>query len=157
MENLEEIKQQIYALYDECLESLTQFHHKIDLFIIPEHIAKNIKDITGIDVYEHWICIDNYAILHILKHHGNPITEAKRGQIAIEREDFIKMLDVFLEPDEIKNIGVTKRTHTPVLQFIKEIEGRMYVVKEVRTSLSKKKMKKNRLVLHTMYKIKAPK
>ena len=157
MEHLEEIKQQIYDLYDECLENLTQFHRKIDLFIVPENIAQNIKNLTGIDVSEHWVCVDNYGILHILEHHGNPVSEAKRGQIAIEKEDFIRMLDVFLEPDEIKSIGVTKHTNMPILQFMKEIDGKVYVVKELRTSLSKKKNKRSRLVLHTMYKIKAPK
>lgn len=52
-----------------------------------------IKDATQIDVSNHWVCIDNFGILHTLEEHGNPISEAKRGQIAIEKADFLTMLD----------------------------------------------------------------
>jgi len=93
---IEEIKQKIYDLYDECLENLGQFHRKLDLFMIPSELAQKIKIITDLDVSDHWVCIDNYGILHTLKQHENPISEAKRGQVAIEKEDFFKMLDVFL-------------------------------------------------------------
>jgi hypothetical protein len=83
-----ELKEKIYGLYDECLETLGQFHRKVDLFIIPEYLAEKIKHATNIDVHNHWVCIDNFGILHTLEHHGNPISEAKRGQIAIQKEYF---------------------------------------------------------------------
>lgn len=151
----EEIKHEIYDLYDECLENLDQFHRKLDLFIIPAELAQRIKDTTDLDVANHWVCIDNYGILHTLEQHGNPISEAKRGQVAIEKEDFFKMLEVFLSPDEIVLVGKTSHTQKPILQFIRQIEDKVYVVKEVRTITSKKKNKLSRLVFHTMYKIKA--
>ena len=153
----EEIKQKIYDLYEECLNNLGQFHRKLDLFLIPTELVKKIKQSTNIDVSEHWVCIDNFGILHTLEEHGNPISEAKRGQIAIEKQDFIKMLEVFLCPDEIKMIGESSHTKKPLLQFIKQIDDKIYVVKELRSITSKKKNKLNRLVFHTMYKIKAPK
>lgn len=152
---IEEVKQKIYDLYDECLDNLGQFHRKLDLFIVPAELAQRIKVITDLDVSDHWVCIDNYGILHTLEQHGNPISEAKRGQVAIEKEDFFKMLDVFLYPEEIVLVGKTSHTQKPILQFVRQIEDKVYVVKEVRTITSKKKNKLSRLVFHTMYKIKA--
>lgn len=152
---IEEIKQKIYDLYDECLDNLGQFHRKLDLFIVPVELAQRIKEITDLDVSDHWVCIDNYGILLTLEQHGNPISEAKRGQVAIEKEDFFKMLDVFLYPEEIVLVGKTSHTQKPILQFVRQIEDKVYVVKEVRTITSKKKNKLSRLVFHTMYKIKA--
>ena len=152
---IEEIKQKIYDLYDECLDNLGQFHRKLDLFIVPVELSQRIKEITDLDVSDHWVCIDNYGILHTLEQHGNPVSEAKRGQVAIEKEDFFKMLDVFLYPEEIVLVGKTSHTQKPILQFVRQIEDKVYVVKEVRTITSKKKNKLSRLVFHTMYKIKA--
>ena len=150
-----EIKQIIYDLYDECVNSVVPFHRKLDLFIIPEQLAAKIKETTEIDVSQHWVCLDNYGIAHTIEHHGKSILEEKRGQVAIVKEDFITMLQVFLYPDEIISTGKTSKSQKPSLQFIKKIEDKIFVVKEVRTITSQKKNKVNRLVLHTMYKIKA--
>ena len=65
------------------------------------------------------------------------------------------MLDVFLYPEEIVLVGKTSHTQKPILQFVRQIEDKVYVVKEVRTIASKKKNKLSRLVFYTMYKIKA--
>ena len=148
----ESIKNKIFELYDECINSLEPFHRKLDLFIVPDGLAQRILDETKIDVAGHWVCIDNYGILHALEHHGSLIAESKRGQIAIDKEDFITMLDVFLYPDEIKLIGETTKTHRVLIQFIKRINDKMYIVKEIRTITSQKKKKVSRLVFHTMYK-----
>ncbi len=148
----EEIKQKIVELYDECINSTVPFHRKLDLFIVPDELGQRILNETGIDVSGHWVCVDNYGIIHALEHHGSLIAESKRGQIAVGKEDFITMLNVFLYPDEIKLVGETKKTHRLLIQFIKRIEDKTYVVKEVRTVTSQKKKKVSRLVFHTMYK-----
>jgi hypothetical protein len=151
------IKEAIYALFDECLNTHTPFHRKIDIFVIPDALAQRVQEATGIDVFGHLVCIDNFGILHTLEQHGNPLSEARRGQIAVAKEDFVKYLDVFLNPDEIQLSGKTKRTNLPLLQFTKTLEDKKFVVKEVRTVVSTKKKKVSRLVLHTMYKIKVSK
>jgi hypothetical protein len=153
----EEIKQKIYELYDESLNSIEQFHRKLDLFIVPDKLAEKILNETNVDVSKHWVCIDNYGIIHAMEEHGNPISEARRGQVALEKEDFVKMLEVFLSPDEIQSVGTTRHTKKPLLQFIRKIEDKIYVVKEVRTITSVKKNKLSRLVFQTMYKVKADK
>ena len=153
----QEIIQKIYALYDECLTSLEPFHRKLDLMIIPTKLSQKIIDATGIDTTGYWICIDNFGILHALEEHGNPISEAKRGQIAVDKDDFARMIEVCLKPDEIMVVGTSRHTQKPLLQFKKMIDNKIYVVKEVRSVTSQKKRKVNRLVFHTMYKIRAAK
>lgn len=146
------IRQKIYELYDDCISSLEPFHRKLDLFIVPDNLAERIKEATEMDVSGHWVCLDNYGVTHALEHHGNPVSEGKRGQIAVEKEDFITMLEVFLQPDEIQTVGTSRQTRLPMLQFVKTIDNQVFVVKEVRTVTSKKKNKVSRLVFHTMYK-----
>ncbi len=153
--NLTQIKADIYALYDECLESPLPFHRKLDLFVVPEYLAQSVENATGLDIRGHWVCIDNFGIMHALEQHGNPLSEARRGQIAVEKGDFVKLLDVFLQPDEIKLAGETKRTNLPLIQFVKVMEEKKFVIKEVRTISSVKKKKVSRIVFHTMYKTKA--
>jgi len=154
--NFEEIKDKINALYDACLERNNPFHQKLEVGVVPEDLAVLVLKTTNIDISNHIITIDNYGIIHTLQQHSNPITESKRGQVAIERDDFIKWLQVVLQPDEVKYIGETKRTNLPLLQFEKVIENKKIVVKEVRTIQSTKKKKVSRLVFHTMYKFKKP-
>ncbi len=155
MIDFEQVTADIFALYDECLEATTPFHRKLDLFIVPDTLVKRVLSDTGIDLQNHWVCIDNFGILHTIEHHGNPLSEARRGQIAISKEDFVRFLEVFLNPDEVQLIGVTKQTNLPLLQFVKTIDDKIFVVKEVRTVTSSRKQKVSRLVFHTMYKRKA--
>ena len=129
-----------------------QFHTKIDICLVPDSLAQKVFEITNIDISNHWITIDNYGITHTLLQHGNPISEAKRGQIAIEKDDFTNFIDVILQPDKIIVLGNTKRSNLPQLQFEKIILNKKIVVKEVRTVTSKKKNKVSRLVFQTMYK-----
>lgn len=155
--NLEQIKADIYVLYDECLTNALPFHRKLDLFIVPEYLVERVFKATGLNVQDHWVCIDNFGIIHTLEQHGNPLSEARRGQIAIEKEDFIKFIDVFLDPDEIQLSGTTKRTNLPLIQFMKIMEDKKFVIKEIRTISSIRKKKVSRVVFHTMYKMKATK
>ena len=137
--DLDKIKLDIVALFEECLSSAEPFHKKIDLFVVPAKLAERVLLTTSIDISNHWVCIDNYGIIHTLMQHGNPISELKRGQIAIEKEDFLAIIQVLLEPDEILFVGNTKRTNLPLLQFEKTINNKKIVVKEVRTIQSKSK------------------
>jgi phage-Barnase-EndoU-ColicinE5/D-RelE like nuclease3 len=155
--DFEKIKHDIFELYDECLERKEPFFRRLDLFIVPENLAARVLAATGIDISEHWVCMDNYGIVHALIQHGNPVTELKRGQISLKKEDFVQLIDVFLNPDEILAVGKTNQTNRPIIQFTKILEEKMFVVKEIRTTESAKKNKVSRIVFHTMYKKKATK
>jgi hypothetical protein len=151
MEDLENITAQIIALYEKCLDTTEQFHTKIDVCIVPDYLAQLVFDAIAIDVANYTITIDNYGISHTLLQHGNPLSEAKRGQVAIEKEDFIKWIEVVLQPDKIVLLENTKRSNLPQI-----IENKKIVVKEIRTVTSTKKKKVSRLVFQTMYKFKKP-
>jgi phage-Barnase-EndoU-ColicinE5/D-RelE like nuclease3 len=155
--DLEALKSEIYALYDECLDKTVPFHRKLDLFTVPDALVGKVLTATGIDISGHWVSIDNFGIRHALEQHGSPISEAKRGQIALEKEDFVRFLEVFLDPDEITAVGVTRRTNLPLIQFVKTIDNKKFVIKEIRTISSLRKKKVSRVVFHTMYKMKATK
>jgi hypothetical protein len=138
------------------LEETKPFHTKIDVCIVPDYLVKLVFEVTTIDIANYMITIDNYGISHTLLQHGNPISEAKRGQVAIEKEDFIKWIAVVLQPDNIVLLENTKRTNLPQIQFEKVIDNKKIVVKEIRTVTSTKKKKVSRLVFQTMYKFKKP-
>ncbi len=156
MDEFKSINQQIEALYEKCLEEIKPFHTKIDVCVVPEYLAKLVYEAIKIDIANYVITIDNFGISHTLLQHGNPITEAKRGQVAIEKVDFIKWIEVVLHPDKIILLDNTKRSNLPQIQFEKVIENKKIVVKEIRTVTSTKKKKVNRLVFQTMYKFKKP-
>jgi hypothetical protein len=55
---------------------------------ISDEQANLIMEKTELNVEGYNRIIDVYAIKHTFRQHGNPQTEAKRGQIAIVKEDF---------------------------------------------------------------------
>jgi len=107
--------------------------------------VKAIKEKTGIDIdeeFEH--TIDNSAINHILKEHGNESTEAKQGQTAITKDD------VSLIPDIIDNYDAIEKKIEPgkperILYTKGYPDGTTYYFEEVRTG-------KKELAAVTMYK-----
>jgi|GEM_PF-5361663 hypothetical protein len=44
--NIEQLKADIAALYDECLERTEPFHRKLDLFIVPESLAEKTLKVS---------------------------------------------------------------------------------------------------------------
>ena len=114
-----------------------------------ESLYQDVKKITGIDVTEFLITIDNYSIIHTLERHGNPIKEAKRGQIGIQKHHFMEILDVILNPDTVRYDIRHNRTS---LIFEKDKGDTYFIVKEIRQVV--KSRKKNRLVLQSFYIVK---
>ncbi len=146
-----DIKSQIEALYDFALDNPQNEYKIIDIFRIEADFALKIQAATGIEVNGFIVSIDNYSIIHTLLRHGNPAKEAKHGQIAITKSDFIRLVDLLNAPDTIRldiktyKNGVVKET----LIFSKEYEHYYVVAKEIRRV--SKKGKTNRLILQTMY------
>jgi len=107
--------------------------------------ASKIKQATGVDVsgFEHGI--DEAAIRHVLKEHGDMETENARGQSAITQEDF-KRLDDLTDPLKVDSIerGHDDNGAQTVVYKTKE-NGHVFVVEEARSG-------RNRLALKTMWK-----
>ena len=84
-------------------------------------------------------------ITHTLKNHGNEAAEAKRGQIAITRDDIASYIDYVENPD--KQILSQTKQGLKALISGKQKDGYYVVVEEAQT-------KNNRLAFKTMYKVK---
>jgi len=122
-----------------------------ELGVISSELAQKIKEETGLDLENYTISIDNYGIRHAVEKHGNPKTETPRGQVAISKEDFLKILEVVQNADEITKKG-TNRTGQDIILFKKRFKEFFTVAKAVRPVKSKKKKKKNRLSFQSLWK-----
>ncbi len=118
---------------------------------LEENLIEKIKLATDIDLTGFIVEMDNYGIKHAFERHGNEGKEAKHGQVAIVAEDFLLIPLILTEFDTVSyNEFLNGKTIEPALIFEKEIEGRYFVVKQIRQVT--KKGKRNKLVLKTMYK-----
>lgn len=148
---MEDIKSRIESLYEFALYNPTNEQRIIDIFQIEEALAVQIQESTGLELRGFFVSIDNYGIVHTLLRHGNPAKEAKHGQIAVTKADFVALVEVISAPDTIQleaktyGKGVIKET----LIFKKEFEHYYIVVKEIRRVFKKGKI--NRLILQSMY------
>jgi hypothetical protein len=82
---------------DKLFDIASQSKEKLLKETIGKATEKQLSDIraAGIDISEDYIhTIDNYAIVHSLKKHGNNKTEELRGQLAITKQDFEKIPDI---------------------------------------------------------------
>ena len=84
-------------------------------------------------------------ITHTLKNHGNEAAEAKRGQIAITRDDIANYID-YVENHDRQILSQTKQGLKALISG-KQKDGYYVVVEEAQT-------KNNRLAFKTMYKVK---
>lgn len=148
---MDELKRKIEELYDFALNNPENSYQIVDLVEISADLAEKILTATGVDVSGFTLSIDNYGILHTLERHGNPVREKARGQLAVTKTDFTRLLDIVNDYDSIRfdkrahQNGVFKETFV----FMKELENSYFVAKEIRRVT--KKGKRNRLILQTMY------
>lgn len=111
--------------------------------------AQKIQDKLGIKVKGYNRVVDNYAIKHILKNHGDAKTEAQRGQVAVKLSDFEKIMEIVNAPDQVIHAGKNTTGRTTI-KYQKNISEIIYTyLEEVRT-------KRKKLATNTMYKHKKP-
>jgi hypothetical protein len=148
---MDKLKRKIEELYDFALNNSENGYQIVDLMDVSADLAEKILTETGVDVAGFILSIDNYGILHTLERHGNPVREKSRGQVAVTKADFPRLLEIINEYDSIRfdrrtyQKGVVKES----LVFTKELENSYFVAKEIRRVT--KKGKRNRLILQTMY------
>lgn len=95
--------------------------------------AARVHAATGLNVTGFTAVLDNYAVRHTLRQHGSTAAEAKRGQLAIELEDFGLVPLVLAEPDDVRADGQTRQGRD-VLVYTKLIGNVGYwVVQELRS------------------------
>jgi hypothetical protein len=140
------LTEQLDALYELALYNPKNLHQIVDLGVIDETVGSFILKTTGLDVTNYLISIDNYSIIHTLQRHGNPVKEAAKGQLAVQKEHFHEVLSVILEADSVR---YDFRRGKEALIFEKRKDPLYFVVKELRQVV--KKGKQNRLMLQTFY------
>ena len=101
---------------------------------------KNGVDIAG---YRH--NIENSAVTHIIKKHGNKAQEEKRGQIAVTEEDLLNIPEIINNPDYTA-FGAKDANGKDLIVYCKNMpDGSTFYIEEVRTgkkTLSTKSMRK---------------
>ena len=101
-------------------------------FPINDEVKALLEDKMEHNFDEYSFQIDIYAIKHILKEHANESKEDSRGQVAVNDEDILLVLDVLQFPDLILNSGKNK-LGKETITFIKQIDNRYVIIQEVRT------------------------
>lgn len=119
-------------------------NNKILFGKVSDEIATTISKKFGINIDDYSISLKGDNVRKIMKDHGNPETESKRGQIAVTKSDFDYIDDIILEPDNIYLSGKTS-SGKPSITFEKNIDNKYTLVEFVSD-------KNHTLEVQTMYK-----
>ncbi|MCU0425984.1 MAG: hypothetical protein MUF71_10205 [Candidatus Kapabacteria bacterium] len=138
------IQKEIAALVEKARIENTK--ENIAFATISPQEAAVILQYTGIDASGFRHIIETDRIRHIFKEHGNEVSEAQRGNIAITAEDFELLPDIVQNYDHITHERLSKDKNETV-KYAKTIGNTTYFVTEIRK-------RKKTLALVTMYKTK---
>ena len=141
------LKNKISEFYDRVISRTSNEKVTESLGPVSQDNIDAVIQKTGIDLSGYERVIDNYAINHILKKHGNETVEAKRGQEAITREDISRIPEIVESPDDVKAVGKNNQGRL-VIRYQKRFDNEIYYVEEVRDG-------KKKVVPDTMYRRKA--
>jgi hypothetical protein len=110
--------------------------------------AQRLQKLVGRPLVGYHHTIDNYAVRHMLKEHGNVAREAARGQIALTPEDIARIPEIISSPDSVE-AAPNSRQGKQGIRYIKSLDGTVYYVEEIRTG-------RKQLAAATMYKREGP-
>lgn len=129
---------------EKSLQTKPQKVEKIELQAFSEEQLGVILELVGMDLNDYKRIVDNYAVRHTHKKHGHESTEKPRGQIAVEAEDFEKIIEIIQNPDEQSAGGLSNIGRQTVVS-IKELEkGIYFYIEEIRN-------KQKELAMQTLY------
>ena len=109
-----------------------------------EHSTTSLGQVTGEDaarVLEHTgrriagyeRLVQSSDIRHVFKSHGDPAVESARGQVAIRKSDFLRILDVVNRAHAIVAIGKPKAAKPLRLEYVATVGVDEYCyIEEVR-------------------------
>lgn len=126
------MKQKILNLFQVAMSRKDGNKAFENLTAVTPEVSAMIKAKAGLDVSGYVHSIDESAIRHMIKNHGDEKTEAARGQSAITQDDVANIYDVVSKPD---SIDPGKESDTIV--FKKKIGDTLIYVQEVREGRKK--------------------
>ncbi len=137
----------ILHLISFALSDNTSLNSVLSIGSVSQEQADAIQQAAAIDVTGYEFVIDKSAVKHAFKQHGNSITEANRGQIAITTDDFIQ-IPAILATGEISYAGKNK-IGRDVIDFEADLAYIYHCLMEIRTG-------RKQLAFATLYKRKPP-
>lgn len=111
--------------------------------IVPENVANQVKKETGVDISGYGVMMNGVDIRHIIKEHGNPVTEPERGQVAVTAEDIARVPEVIAHPDEVYLSDKTDAKGRKAIVFEKQFGDTYITIQGV--SIGKKLLQTNTL------------
>jgi hypothetical protein len=94
--------------------------------------AEKLSTISDIALQNYNRMIDNYGIIHALNEHGNGGSEVKRGQLAIDINDFLLVPLIVKSPDLVR-YEFDKFTKRHLLIYEKVFtKGKFLYIEEIR-------------------------
>ena len=123
---------ELAAFHDRAIASTDPSHRVMSYRPVDEDEAGRIKTATGLEVSGHVHAVDNYALRHIHKEHGDKEREEPRGQVAVTREDIAALPETIGKADTIEHAGRTKLGRDGI-RYTRKTAATTVVVEEVRT------------------------
>ena len=140
------IIQSIQQILITTLSDTTNGHFKTTIGRLPKSQAEFIASYVGADLTGALRILDSSGIRHALRRHGNAVTEATRGQVAITPADFELLPTILQNPESMEYYEITALGH-PLFLYTKRVGSWYFVTESVRTSKYGAT-----LVFQTMYK-----
>jgi len=82
---------------------------------------------SGADVALYDWSLDPSAVRHVETQHGNPTTEASRGQRAVAVADYARLPELLNLPGRIEDAGVSKLSGRPLVRIERRIGGERWI------------------------------
>lgn len=136
----------LVSLASEAVEGKEGNKRFIDYRPVTHREALDIQSNTGIDVEGYVHVLDESSVRHMFRRHGDPVVEAKRGQVAITLEDMALLPVIVSQYDSVER-GKEEPGKLPTIVFKKLIGDWYYFVEEVRSrrrKLAAKTIRKTR-------------
>ncbi len=140
------MKKEIRELVEFALSDDLNQHKAIFIGKVTHKQAEVIKKQIGIDIYGCERYLDTNAIRHTIKNHGSAKDEEKRGQIAINIDDFENIPNFISKAKDVKYIGKNKLKQD-VFQYTTEENGIVFIIEGVRINKHG-----NKIFIETMFK-----
>jgi hypothetical protein len=143
---------------DKLFDIASKSKEKLLKETIGKATEKQLSDIraAGIDISEDYIhTIDNYAIVHSLKKHGNNKTEEPRGQLAITKQDFEKIPDILANYNKLTSEKNSRGQDVIIYQKSYE-DGTTLYAEEIRVGRKELAMVSMYKTKRTQHKVESP-
>lgn len=129
---------------ESAIREKTNLLRKLELGKLTDEEVRHLSGMADVDLTGFHRIIDNFGIRHALKKHGNEIRETLRGQIAIESNDFVLILIIVADYNEISM--EINRIGNIIFRYKRDFtEFRLIFAEEIRTG-------RKEIAFQTLYK-----